>query len=173
VETNKVRHSRLRRVAWVVMLPLIIVLQTPAAAGFFPSSKFEAFEGAWTVAKPAGESCYTLAMSINAARDGKHRMSETRRCSDKLYLLNYTVRAFCASGRRLLVAAPTKEGSSFPPAKLVGEGLVTYSPDTLSLWLSVDGCRLTGTRSDRSGIWEFSASRPCPRPAPGACHAQD
>jgi hypothetical protein len=169
VETNKARQTRVRPLAWVVMLLLLGMLQTPAGAQFSSSSKIVGFEGAWAVAKPAAENCYTLEMSIDTSHEGKHRMSEKRRCSAKDYLLNYVVRISCISGRRLLVAAPTKEGSPFPPVTLLVGERPAYSPDTLSLWLSVDGCRLTGTRSDRTGIWEFSASRPCPRPAPRAC----
>lgn len=95
--------------------------------------------------------CVTISFKIDLEASGQIRGEEIRRCTDTVRL-NYDVRLFRQGGRSLLALNPPPENSGIKAVEPIDETTKStgYRPDQLTLWVSVDGCALTGWRKDRT-----------------------
>lgn len=128
-----------------------------------PANRVDGAElvGSWDLVNEVDlGSCRTATLEISTSREtGASNASETdldllygvekRICADGVYRLYYVGRLFFLNKRNLISLNPRPKD---PIEKEDGRvNLVDYSPDRLTLWLSVDACGLDGSRHDQRG----------------------
>jgi hypothetical protein len=115
--------------------------------------------GEWSLKHDSPSVCRTGSFVIQTPRSaeaGPERLLavEERYCSgDRRYVLNYYGQLFLENGRFLVSLNPPPPND---PVRAIdpirSSTVVGYTPDRLTLWLSLDGCELIGSRKDTRGV---------------------
>lgn len=166
----------LRSAAAPLIGAIVWMLAADAHASIVPmrTEGLAALRGSWSVAKEPRSDCRTTSFEI-VHGPAALRVTEQRICGPSTFLLNYTGQAFCAKagptakGHPLLAVNPTPADGNPAPLVLTAGSPSSYKVDRLTLWLSGDGCRLTGVRSDGRSAPMFHGRRACSTPPRPPC----